>query len=170
MYHVAYKKCGLSRCLFYCSYFPFASFSWFPFRVLYLVGLNETFLEKAFLKNTPCYCFSFLGHTPCMWNFPGQRWKPCHSSDPGCCSDNTGSLTCCATRELLRKLFFLSCEMFLKCGKADCRRFFLFFSFVVKYANTQFAVLTISVSYRNITFYIELKGPMTSLPCLSLLP
>ena len=29
----------------------------------------------------------------CMWKFPGQGSNPCHSSDPGCCSDNARSLT-----------------------------------------------------------------------------
>ena len=40
-----------------------------------------------------------------MWKFPGQRWNPCHSSDPSCCSDNAGSPTHCATRELPKGTF-----------------------------------------------------------------
>ena len=40
-------------------------------------------------------------HFRSMWNFLGQGWNPCHSSDPNCCSDNPGSLNCCTTRELL---------------------------------------------------------------------
>ena len=43
----------------------------------------------------------FFGCTHGMQNFPGQGLNPSHSSDPGHCSDNTGSLTHCATRELL---------------------------------------------------------------------
>ena len=34
-----------------------------------------------------------------MWYFPGQGSNPSHSSDLSHCSDHTGSLTCCATRE-----------------------------------------------------------------------
>ena len=45
--------------------------------------------------------------------FPAQGLNPCHSSDPSCCSDNSGSLTHCATRELLMVLF-LRCW---KCSK-----------------------------------------------------
>ena len=40
-----------------------------------------------------------------MCKFPGREMNPCHSNDPSHCSDNTGSLTCCTTRELLL-LFF----------------------------------------------------------------
>ena len=43
----------------------------------------------------------FFGCTHGMQNFPGQGLNPSHSSDPGHCSDNTGSLTHCATRKLL---------------------------------------------------------------------
>ena len=35
------------------------------------------------------------------WEFLGQRSKPCHSSHPSHCSDNTRSLTCYVPRELL---------------------------------------------------------------------
>ena len=35
-----------------------------------------------------------------MWNFWGQGSNPCHSSDLSHSSDNSGSLTCGATREL----------------------------------------------------------------------
>ena len=45
--------------------------------------------------------FFFLGYACGLWKFPGQGSNPCHSSDPGCCSDNSRSLTCCATRKLL---------------------------------------------------------------------
>lgn len=76
--------------------------------------------------------------------------------------------------------------MFLKCEKAeglynehpsiqlyqfvrDCHIFFPLFA-VVQYTNTKFIILTISVSFRNITLYIQLKSPAASPPCPSLLP
>ena len=34
-----------------------------------------------------------------MKKFLGRGSNLCHSSDPGCSSDSTGSLTCWATRE-----------------------------------------------------------------------
>ena len=37
-----------------------------------------------------------------MWKFPGQGLNPHHCGDPSHFSDNTGSLTCCTTRELQR--------------------------------------------------------------------
>ena len=39
--------------------------------------------------------------------FLGQGLHPSHSSDPSRCSDNTGSLTCFTTRELLLFLFYI---------------------------------------------------------------
>ena len=46
--------------------------------------------------------FFFFGHGHSMWKFPGQGSNPYHISDPSHCSDDTRSLTCCATRELLK--------------------------------------------------------------------
>ena len=54
------------------------------------------------------YCFTwkpgnlefFFGQVHDMWKFLGQESNPYHSSDQSCCSDNTGSLTHCMTREL----------------------------------------------------------------------
>ena len=46
------------------------------------------------------------GHTHGMWQFgnsPGQGLNPHQGSDPSCCSDNTGSLICFTTKELLHK-------------------------------------------------------------------
>ena len=40
-----------------------------------------------------------------VWNFPGQGSNPRHSSSLRCCSDNTRSLTCCNTGELLLEGF-----------------------------------------------------------------
>lgn len=42
----------------------------------------------------------FFDWAPGTWEFPGQEWNLCHSRDLSCCSDNTGSLTHCMTREL----------------------------------------------------------------------
>ena len=45
-------------------------------------------------------CFFFLNClTDGIRKFPGQRSNPHHSSNLGCCSDNAGSSTCCATEE-----------------------------------------------------------------------
>ena len=50
------------------------------------------------------FFFFFLFCPTCsMWKFMGQRPNLCHSSDPCCCSENTRSLTCCATKELQRE-------------------------------------------------------------------
>ena len=46
------------------------------------------------------FFLSFFGLTWGMLKFLGQGSNPCHSSDLSCCSDNAGSLTCRATREL----------------------------------------------------------------------
>lgn len=46
---------------------------------------------------------------------------------------------------------------------------YLFLFVVVKYPSIKLTTLVISISFRNLT-YIQLKGPMTSLPFLSLLP
>ena len=40
-----------------------------------------------------------------MWKFPGQGSNPPHSCDLSHGSNNAGSLTCCATKELLIRLF-----------------------------------------------------------------
>ena len=60
-------------------------------------------LEIKSIRRANCMGFFllFFGHTCSMWKFLGQGSNPCHHSDPNRCSDNAGSLTCCATRELL---------------------------------------------------------------------
>ena len=45
-----------------------------------------------------------FGHVLSMRKFPGQGLNLQHSSDPGCCSDNTRFLTHCATKELQKIL------------------------------------------------------------------
>ena len=47
------------------------------------------------------FFFLFSGHAHGIWKFPGQGSNLHHSSDWGHCSDNAGSLNCCATGELL---------------------------------------------------------------------
>ena len=47
------------------------------------------------------------------WKFPGKGLNPCHSSDLSHCSDNTGSLTCCTTRELQKGRIFLLVFIFV---------------------------------------------------------
>ena len=42
-----------------------------------------------------------------MWKLPDQEVNLCHSNDPSHCNDTAGSLTYCATRELLYHLFFM---------------------------------------------------------------
>ena len=53
----------------------------------------------------------FFGCTHIMQKFLGQGSILCHSSNQSHCSDNTGSLTCWATRELWN-ILYLDC-----CGK-----------------------------------------------------
>lgn len=47
------------------------------------------------------FFFFLSGSACCMWKFPGQVLYLRYSSDTRCCGDNTGSLNCCTTRELL---------------------------------------------------------------------
>ena len=49
--------------------------------------------------------FFFPGRAWGMWKFPGQGSNPCHSSNLGCCNNNTRSLADCTTRELHMELF-----------------------------------------------------------------
>ena len=62
-----------------------------------------------------CSKFKFLSFfifrcTSGLWSFPGQGSNPSHSSDPSYWSDNTRSLTCWSTRELLRHFWIDSVE------------------------------------------------------------
>lgn len=49
------------------------------------------------------YCHPHFGDLfwPCSWHlkFPNQGLNPSHGSNPSCCSDSAGSLTCCDTGE-----------------------------------------------------------------------
>ena len=60
--------------------------------------------ETNFL--TTDFFFFFSGCTHSMWKFLSQGSNSCHSFDPGCCSDNARSLTCCAKTELPTISFF----------------------------------------------------------------
>lgn len=53
-----------------------------------------------------CKLFTFLDCTCSIRRFPGQGLNPHHSTCPSRCRDGVGSLTCCATGELLRRLLF----------------------------------------------------------------
>ena len=48
-----------------------------------------------------------LGCAHSIWKFPGQGPNPCHSSDLSHCSDDAGSSTHCASRELPSDHWFL---------------------------------------------------------------
>ena len=61
--------------------------------ILLLKG-NKKFLLMSFFS----FVF-FFGCAHDIWKFLGQGSNPGHSNDLSCCSDNTGSLTHCATRE-----------------------------------------------------------------------
>ena len=50
--------------------------------------------------------FPLFGHTHDIWKFPGQGKNPHHSSNPSHSTDNAGSLTPRATRELQSILVF----------------------------------------------------------------
>ena len=71
-------------------------------------------------RESPLYGFIiyiymfFFGCTCSTWKFLGQGLSPHHSRDwsPSCCSDNTGSLTCCATRKLLTTFISLNRYVF----------------------------------------------------------
>ena len=50
------------------------------------------------------FLFFFAPHCG-MLKCPAQGLNPSRSSNSSCCSDNTGSLTCCATRDLSELIF-----------------------------------------------------------------
>ena len=72
-----------------------------------LEGVTEAQNGKSFPELVIFFFFFFFfGCTYGMWKFPSQGLNQCHSSDPS--SDSTGSLTYCATRELLELCEFYS--------------------------------------------------------------
>ena len=54
------------------------------------------------------FFFFFFGHTRGIWKFPGQGLNPSHGSSPHCVSDNTRSITHCATRKLFPLLAIMN--------------------------------------------------------------
>ena len=64
---------------------------------------SVTKVKSTYLKFLDClnFGFFFLATPAACGRSPGQGRNPCHSSNPSPCRDNAGSLTCCATRELL---------------------------------------------------------------------
>ena len=66
----------------------------------------------------------FFHHARGMWKFSGQGSNPCHGSDPSHCGDNTRSLSCCTTRELLHKHFLTT-----ECGAGTEQNFIRIMSF-----------------------------------------
>ena len=77
-----------------------------------MVHKNDWFLKKPMISHL-FFSFSFLFFLSffffClfgMWKFLGQGSNLHHGSNPSCYSDNTRSLTCCATKELQTYIFF----------------------------------------------------------------
>ena len=89
------------------------------------------------------YLFSdwlFFGYAHGMQKSWGQGLNPCHSSDLSHNSDNTGSLTCCATWEFQIDYFqsILLLSLFLFLFFCFCFCFFgLFIAIPVAYRNSQ---------------------------------
>ena len=75
-------------------------FGYFPFSFLILHICVSSSPLNDWIKWLICFLFFSFDCTCSMWKFLGQGSNSCHSSDPRCCSGNTGSLTCCAAGEL----------------------------------------------------------------------
>ena len=58
------------------------------------------FKDKILKSSMVFFFFFFFDHILSIWKFPGLGQNLTHSSNPGCCSDNTGSLNHCARWEL----------------------------------------------------------------------
>ena len=63
-------------------------------------------MNYKYLQTKVIFSFSVFLATPvaCV-NSQAGDWARAHSSDPTHCRDNAGSLTCCATKELLNVTF-----------------------------------------------------------------
>ena len=81
--------------------------------------MEDFYVPGMFWGSFIHFCIFFLFSTfffflLCLWHVEilRQGTKPIHSSNPSCCSDAAGSLTCYTTRELpiyfcfIRKFFF----------------------------------------------------------------
>ena len=90
---------------------------------------TEQKLDKHLLLKKPSLLLWELKHMPVLfffchvcgtWKFPGQGSNLRHSSDSSYCSNNTGSLTCCTTRELLKMLLLIPCFPSWFFSRASC--------------------------------------------------
>ena len=90
--------------LIIACWFLSCNFSWLnTARFLTFDNFAWNLLQQAFY---PLHqIFIFFGHA----KFLGQGSNPSHRSDLSCCSDNTGSLTHCTTRELPQ--IFIFCKI-----------------------------------------------------------
>ena len=75
---------------------------------LYWRYIPESMTCKPYFFSFLFFFFFFCSHICGMWKSQGQASNPHHNSDPSHCSDNTGSLTCCPTRELLQTTLSLT--------------------------------------------------------------
>ena len=73
---------------------PFESNTWFANIFSHSVGCLFTLLMISFAES---FLIIIFGHVHSMWKFLGQGSNLYYSSDLSHCSDNAGSLTCCAT-------------------------------------------------------------------------
>ena len=98
----------------YCQLLPRAAMSLyiFPLRVPQKKLNNLPFISLYYYILWVFFwykcLFFFFCHTCGMWKFPGQGLNLNLSSDLSCRSDNAGSLSHCATRELLDTNVFAS--------------------------------------------------------------
>ena len=83
-----------------CSYMQFTAYS-FRERKYYI--LWDMFLKMNVIDMLQdfFFFFFFFGYAFSLWKFLGQELNLCHGSYLSHCSDNTGFLTSCATRECL---------------------------------------------------------------------
>ena len=72
------------------------------------------------------FFFPFCGQAHSMYKFLCHVSKPCHSSNLSYCSDNTGSLTHWATRELLAFLKGTYLRSFIRLGTPRKRGLLIF--------------------------------------------
>ena len=94
------------------------------------INLTACFLFVWFLFFGFWY---FFGHAHGIWKIPGQGSKLHHSSNPSCCSDNAGSLTHWATRELPLPVFMLASNICTYQGFETCSNIWYGWSAVIAF-------------------------------------